>query len=168
VKNGVRITSCASKPECLRHPVLRRQIDPGRAPALAVELCLSTNPQLHPHSLNARQRSDALSAVRKWPVCDTLTSSRNVRSQESTGKHLLRLSSSRFDPKRSSKKRNPHRLSRVRDHAALRELGWPPWTSDGRSSRPRLRCQLGKAGRQLHGTSFGAGQETIARLGRRG
>jgi len=30
---------------------------------------------------------------------------------------------------------------------------------DRRSSRPRLRCQLGKAGRQLHGTSFGAGPE---------
>jgi hypothetical protein len=44
--------------------------------------------------------------VSLWPVCDMPTSSSNVRSQKYTGRHLLRLSSSDFDPKRS---RQPYR-----------------------------------------------------------
>ena len=33
-----------------------------------------------------------------WPECDMPISSSNVRSQQYTGKHLLRLSSSQFGP----------------------------------------------------------------------
>jgi hypothetical protein len=36
-----------------------------------------------------------------WHVCDMPTSSSNVRSQQYTGKHLPRLSSSQFDPKQT-------------------------------------------------------------------
>jgi len=92
-------------------------------------------------------------------VCDMPTSSSNVGSQEHTGKHLLRLSSSQFDPEETLWCHRPLILPRSRSPVRRVSAPQEPWnrsvpTHVRHAGRPCCKRLLRAHNRCGHGAWF--------------